>query len=119
MLTSISCQLNRSENSLSRDKLIHLIPNFLTEHTVFLHYHIFYFYFCGFFFNLFFNWRETALQYCDGFCHSAMQISHKYTCITSFLSLPPLSHPLDHRREPGWAPNVIQQLLTSYLFYTL
>ena len=31
------------------------------------------------FLNLFFNWKKTALQYCDGFCHSIMQISHNCT----------------------------------------
>ena len=43
-----------------------------------------------FFFNLFFNWREIALQYSFGFCHMKMQISLNYTYIISLLSLPPL-----------------------------
>ena len=35
------------------------------------------------------------LQCCVGFCYTTMQISHNYTYISSFLSLPPLnpSHP--------------------------
>ena len=44
-----------------------------------------------------------------------MGISHNYV-----YCLPPGSHPtpLGHHRAPGWAPCVIQQLPTSYLFYT-
>ena len=37
--------------------------------------------------------------------------------IISLLSLPPL-HPFHSSGEPGCAPGVIYQLLTSYLFYT-
>ena len=50
-----------------------------------------------------------ALQCCDGFCHTTMQINHNYTHVTSLLSLPPLPHPtpLDHHRAPGWALCVI------------
>ena len=40
--------------------------------------------------NLFFNWRNIALQCCVGFCHTTMQFSHNYTYIASLLSLPPL-----------------------------
>ena len=49
-----------------------------------------------------------------------MQMSHNYTRIPFLLSLPPLPHPthLGHHRAPGWAPRVMQQLLTSSLFYT-
>ena len=39
--------------------------------------------------------------------------------LSSWSSLPSLHPtPLDHHRAPGWAPWVIQQLLTSYLFYS-
>ena len=72
------------------------------------------------FLNLFFNWRKTALQCCVGFCHTTTQTSHNYTYITSILSLRPFPHLtiLGHHRAPGWAPCVIQHLLTSSLFYT-
>ena len=73
------------------------------------------------FLNFFFNCRITALQCCDGFCHTTMQISHNYTYITSLGNLPSLPHPtspLGHHRTAGWAPCVIQQLLTSYVYYT-
>jgi len=46
-----------------------------------------------FFFNLFFNWRKIALQYCVGFYHTATQISHNYTYIPSLMSLLPFPHP--------------------------
>ena len=42
------------------------------------------------FFNLFFDWRKIVLQWCVGFCHTAMRISHNYTYIPSFFSLTPL-----------------------------
>ena len=38
-----------------------------------------------FFFNLFFNWREIALQGCVGFCHTTTQTSHNYTYIGKIL----------------------------------
>ena len=72
-------------------------------------------FFMFFFFNLFFNWREIALPCCDGFCHTTMQISHKYTYITSLPS--PHPSPAD-QRVPAWPPCVKQQLLTGYLVYT-
>ena len=55
------------------------------------------------------------LQCCVGFCCKTMWISHKYTYIHSLLNL----HltPLGRHRAQGWAPCVIQQLPTSYLFY--
>ena len=54
-----------------------------------------------FFFNLFSNWRKTALhccvlQYCKTmlcFCHTTTQISQNYTYFTSLLNFPSLSHP--------------------------
>ena len=48
----------------------------------------------SFFLNVIFNWRKIALQCYVGFCHTIVQISHSYTCITSLLNLPPLlCHP--------------------------
>ena len=71
------------------------------------------------FLNVFFNQGKSALQCCVGFCPTTIQISHNYTYITSFLSLPILPHPtpLGHHRVPSWDPCVIQQLLTSCIFY--
>ena len=44
--------------------------------------------------NLFFNWRIIALQNCVGFCQASPWISHRYTCVSSLLNLPPTSHPI-------------------------
>ena len=46
-------------------------------------------------FNFFFYWWKIALQFCVGFCHTTMWISHNLIYIPSLLShLPlPLSHP--------------------------
>ena len=68
-----------------------------------------------------FNWRITALQYCVGFWHTTVWISHKYTYVPSLLNLPSLPHPV----SPLWVvtkhqlelPVPIQQLPTGYLFY--
>ena len=66
-----------------------------------------------------FNWKKITLR-CYVVFRCTMQMSHNYTCIPFLLSLPPLPHPtlLGHHRAPGWAPRVMQQLLTSPLFYT-
>jgi len=44
-------------------------------------------------FNFFFYWWKIALQFCVGFCHTTMWISHNYTYIPSLLGLPPQPHP--------------------------
>ena len=64
---------------------------------------------------------ERRLQCCVGFCHTIIQVSHNYIYISSppWACLPSLHpNPLGQHRLPGWASCVIQQLLTSYLFYT-
>ena len=39
---------------------------------------------------IYFNWRLITLQYCGGFCHTLMWISHRYTCVPpSWKALPP------------------------------
>ena len=47
-------------------------------------------------------------------------ISYTYTHIPSLLDLPPTPHPtpLDHHRAPSWVSCALQQVPTSYLFYT-
>ena len=62
----------------------------------------------------FFNWRIIALQCCVGFCHIALWIGQKYTCVPSWTPPPT---PLDCHRAPGWAPCVTLQLPQSYLLY--
>ena len=44
--------------------------------------------------KIMFNWRIIDLQYCTGFCHIALWISHKYTYISSFPNLPPSPYPI-------------------------
>ena len=73
--------------------------------------------------NLFiFNLRIIALQYCVGFHHTSIWISHRYTSVPSLLNLPPISYPIPPLKvvtEPRvWAPYIIQQIPTGYLFYT-
>ena len=75
----------------------------------------------------FFSWRIIALWWCVGFCCITTRICHNYIYIYIYIyiypfpeSLPPHFRfiPLGHHRAPGWAPQVTQQLSTSYLFYT-
>ena len=72
------------------------------------------------FYSMLFCLIEGKLQYCVGFCHTTIQsaiIIH--TSLPSQASLlSPNPTPLGHHRASGWAPCVIQQLLTSYIFYT-
>ena len=67
-----------------------------------------------------FYWSIVTLQCHVSFYCPAKWISFKYTYIPSFLSLLPIPHPhpLGYHRGPIWVPCTIQQLPTSYLFYT-
>ena len=64
----------------------------------------------------------VSLQYCVSFCYTMKWISYMYTYIPYLLNLPPTSNPhpthLGHHRAPSWAPCALQQVPTSYLFYT-
>ena len=59
------------------------------------------------FLKFIFNWKTISLQYCVGFCHISLWISHSYTYIPSLLNIPShlLLHPtsLGCHRAPGWA----------------
>ena len=63
-------------------------------------------------------WRITALQYCVGFCHTT---TWKQLYVLALLNLPSTPPPnptsLGFCRLLHWAPNVIQQLPISLLFY--
>ena len=63
---------------------------------------IFYFFksfiFIYFFVVFFFNWRLITLQYCSGFCHALIGISHGYTCVPH---PEPSSHFPPHPILPG------------------
>ena len=64
-----------------------------------------------FFFKFFFNffiiyicWRLIILQYCSGFCHTLIWISHGFTCVPHPehpSHLPPHSIPLGHPSAPA------------------
>ena len=40
------------------------------------------------------HWKVIALQYCLGFCHTSMWISHRYTYVPSLLNPSPTTHPI-------------------------
>ena len=61
-----------------------------------------------------------TLQYCVGFCHTSTCISHRDTYVSSLLTLshlPPQPTRLGCHRTPVWAPWIIEQIPTDYLFY--
>ena len=63
----------------------------------------------------FFIWRNIVLQCCVGFCPTTTQISHNYTSITYFLSLPLLPpNPSRSSQAPGWAPYTGSLLKSSF-----
>ena len=45
-------------------------------------------------FYFIFNWRVTALQYCNGFCHIPTWITHRCTYVLSLLKFPPTFLPI-------------------------
>ena len=94
-------------------------PQKVGDWGAFLSFLFFFFQFVILFLNLFFNWKRIALKYCVCFYCPTIQISCNYSYIIFGTSLLfPQSTPLGHQKAPGWAPYVLQQLLTSYLFYT-
>jgi len=67
--------------------------------------HAFFFFFLIFVFKvIYFNWRPITLQYCSGFCHTLIWISHGCTCVPHPESpsyLPPHPIPLGHPSAPA------------------
>ena len=52
-----------------------------TQHTYCNQPCVSYFFFMFFFSFIFISWRLITLQYCSGFCHTLIWISHGFTCI--------------------------------------
>ena len=63
---------------------------------------------------LFLNRRMTSLQYCIGFCHTSVWISHKHTYVASLLHLPPTISQVVTEHQV-WAFCITQQIPTKYL----
>ena len=71
----------------------------LLNHMVWTFYFIFFFFFFKF---IYFSWRLITLQYCGGFCHTLIWISHGCTCVSHPSShLPPHPIPLGHPSAPA------------------
>ena len=66
-----------------------------------------------FLFLIYFSWRLITLQYCDGFCHVSMWISHGCTCVPH--PEPPSHHPLPSPSHPsGLSQNTSLECPASY-----
>ena len=53
---------------------------------------------------IYISWRLITLQYCSGFCHTLMWISHGFTCVPHpepLSHLPPHPIPLGHPSAPA------------------
>ena len=65
-------------------------------------------------FYFIFDWRIVTLQYCDGFHHLSIWISHRYTCVISLLKLLPTSLPIPSLEVVSeywvWVPLGIDQV---------
>ena len=71
----------------------------------------------SFFPFIFICWRIIVLYYCTGFCHTATQISHKYTFALSLLNLPPIhTPPHNSRLSEGTGSGPLCYRPTSDLF---
>ena len=71
-------------------------------------------------FFFFFSWRLITLQYCSGFCHTLIWISHGFTCVPHpepFSHLPPHPIPLDHPSAPALSICLMHQTWTGDLFH--
>ena len=71
---------------------------------------------------IYFNWRLITLQYCDGFCHTLIWISHGCTCVPH-PETPPTSLPIPslwvvpvHRL---WVPCFTHRTWTGHLFHSM
>ena len=56
----------------------------------------------------FINWRIIVLQYCVGFCHTTMWISHAAAAAKSLQSCPTLCNPIDGSPPGSAVPGILQ-----------
>ena len=83
--------------------------------------HFLFFYVFFYFVFIFISWRLITLQYCSGFCHTLIWISHGFTCVPhpdlpSRLPLHPI--PLGHPSAPGLGTCLMHPTWTGDLFHT-
>ena len=70
---------------------------------------------------IFISWRLITLQYCSGFCHTLMWISHGFTCVPHPeppYHLPPHPIPLGHPSAPAPSTCLMHPTWTGDLFHT-
>ena len=74
-----------------------------------------------FFFSLIYiNWRLITLQYCSGFCHTLIWISHGFTCVSRPerpSHLPPHPIPLGYPSAPTLSTCLLHQTCAGDLFH--
>ena len=73
-----------------------------------------------FFSFIYISWRLITLQYCSGFCHTLIWISHGFTCIShpeppSHLPSHPI--PLGHPSAPALSTCLMHQTWTGGLLH--
>ena len=67
-------------------------------------------------FFFFFNWKIIGLQCCAGFCHTAMQIRHRYTYMPSLLNLPPTLSTIPAPKVVAELPGLHRYFLQAIYF---
>ena len=73
-----------------------------------------------FFSFIYISWRLITLQYCRGFCHTLIWITHGFTCVPHpepLSHLPPHPIPLGHPSAPGLRTYLMHQTWTGDLFH--
>ena len=72
------------------------------------------------YFFIYFIWRLITLQYCSGFCHTLIWISHGFTCAPNPeppSHLPPPPIPLDNPSAPALSTCLMYRTWTGDLFH--
>ena len=82
----------------------------------------FYFFSILFFSFIFISWRLITLQYCSGFCHTLIWISHGFTCVPHPdppSRLPPQRIPLGLPSAPALSTCLMQERFILNLIFGL